>query len=241
MILRAEWTKLHTVRSTAWLLLAAVTSTIGLGAATVALTTGSDLVAASLSGVYCGQLAIAVLAVLAMTNEYASGVVSTTLVCAPRRTGVLLAKTATVIATVISAALASVTGSLTAARILVGDQGLTVTGGPALRAAFGTVLYLCLVALLSLGIATALRHTAAALTTVLSLLYLFPLLAQFISNERWHTRIERYAPMSAGLAVQATTNLGDLPIGPWTGLGVLAAYAGATLLLGAVLFITRDA
>ncbi|MFD0535390.1 hypothetical protein ACFQY7_18185 [Actinomadura luteofluorescens] len=103
------------------------------------------------------------------------------------------------------------------------------------------MLYLTLVALLSLGIATALRHTAAALTTVLGLLYLFPLLAQFIGDERWHTRIERYAPMSAGLAVQSTTNLGDLPIGPWTGLGVLAAYAGAALLLGAVLFTTRDA
>ncbi|GAA4298967.1 ABC-2 type transport system permease protein [Actinomadura luteofluorescens] len=241
MILRAEWTKLHTVRSTPWLLLAAATSTIGLGAATVALTTGSDLVAASLSGVYCGQIAIVVLAVLAMTNEYASGLVSTTLACTPRRTRVLLAKTATVIATVLSAALASVTGSLVAARSLAGDQGITVTSGPALRAAFGTVLYLTLVALLSLGIATALRHTAAALTTVLGLLYLFPLLAQFIGDERWHTRIERYAPMSAGLAVQSTTNLGDLPIGPWTGLGVLAAYAGAALLLGAVLFTTRDA
>lgn len=241
MILRAEWTKLHTVRSTAWLVLAAVTSTIGLGAATAALTTGPDLPKASLSGVYCGQIAVVVLAVLAITNEHASGLMSTTLACTPRRTRILLAKAATVTATVIGAGLISVTGSLIAARLLLRDQGYAATGGPALRAAFGTVLYLGLVALLSLGIATVLRHTAAALTTVLGLLYLAPLLAPFISDERWHARIERYAPMSTGLAVQATTNLDNLPVGPWTGLGVLAAYTAVALLLGAALFITRDA
>jgi ABC-2 type transport system permease protein len=70
MILRAEWTKLHTVRSTAWLALATVMTTAGLGAAASALTTGGDLAKVSLSGVYCGQVVVVVLAVLAMTNEY---------------------------------------------------------------------------------------------------------------------------------------------------------------------------
>ncbi|TDC86159.1 ABC transporter permease [Micromonospora sp. KC606] len=241
MILRAEWTKLHTVRSTAWLALATVMTTTGLGAAVCAVTAGGDLAKASLSGVYCGQAVVVVLAVLAVTNEYASGLVCTTLACAPRRTRVLIAKAGTVTATAAGAGLLGVAGSLAAARILLRDEGFTATDGPILRAAAGTVLYLGLIALLSLGIASALRHTAPALTTVLGLLYLFPLFGQLISDERWHARIERYAPMSAGLAVQATTNLGDLPVGPWTGLGVLAAYAGAALLLGAALFITRDA
>jgi ABC-2 type transport system permease protein len=53
--------------------------------------------------------------------------------------------------------------------------------------------------------------------------------------------MQRYAPMTAGLAIQATRNLGRLPIGPWPGLGVLAAYAGAALLAGGVLLRARDA
>jgi ABC-2 type transport system permease protein len=241
MILRAEWTKLRTVRSTAWLAIAAVATTVAAGAATAALTNGPDFTKAGLSGVYCGQVAVVVLAVLAMTNEYASGLVCTTLACAPHRSRVLIAKAATVTATTVGVGLLGVAGSLVAARILLRDEGFTGTTGPTLRAAAGTVLYLGLVALLSLGIAAALRHTAPALTTVLGLLYLFPLLGQLITDERWHARIERFAPMSAGLAVQTTTNLGDLPVGPWTGLAILAAYAGAALLSGAALFITRDA
>jgi ABC-2 type transport system permease protein len=241
MILRAEWTKLRTVRSTAWLAIAAVATTVAAGAATAALTNGPDFTKAGLSGVYCGQVAVVVLAVLAMTNEYASGLVCTTLACAPHRSRVLIAKAATVTATTVGVGLLGVAGSLVAARILLRDEGFTGTTGPTLRAAAGTVLYLGLVALLSLGITAALRHTAPALTTVLGLLYLFPLLGQLITDERWHARIERFAPMSAGLAVQTTTNLGDLPVGPWTGLAILAAYAGAALLSGAALFITRDA
>jgi ABC-2 type transport system permease protein len=241
MILRAEWTKLRTVRGTAWLAIAAVATTVAAGAATAALTTGPDFTKAGLSGVYCGQVAIVVLAVLAMTNEYASGLVCTTLACAPHRSRVLIAKAATVTATTVGVGLLGVAGSLVAARILLRGEGFTATTGPTLRAAAGTVLYLGLVALLSLGVAAALRHTAPALTTVLGLLYLFPLLGQLITDERWHARIERFAPMSAGLAVQTTTNLEDLPVGPWTGLAILAAYAGAALLSGAALFITRDA
>jgi ABC-2 type transport system permease protein len=67
------------------------------------------------------------------------------------------------------------------------------------------------------------------------------LIAEFVTNLRWHDRIYRYAPMTAGLAVQATRHLEKLPIQPWHGLGVLAGYAGGALLLDAVAFRLRDA
>src|SRR5262249_12411715 len=112
-----------------------------------------------------------------------------------------------------------------------------------LRAALGTVGYLGLVALLSFGIGAALRDTAGALTTVLSLLYVLPILAQFLPDENLHLRehLRRYAPMSAGLAIQATRRLDTLPIGPWAGCGLLAAYAAGALVLGLLVFRSRDA
>ena len=104
----------------------------------------------------------------------------------------------------------------------------------------GSVVYLVLVALLSLGVATAIRDTAVSIGAVLALLYLPPILAQAVSDPlRRH--LEQIAPMTAGLAIQATTNLRSLPIAPWAGLGVLAAWAAGALLLGGTLLRLRDA
>ena len=89
--------------------------------------------------------------------------------------------------------------------------------------------------------ATAVRDSAAAIGVVLGLLYLFPIIAAAVSSPHWHNRIERYAPMNAGLAIQATTGLHSLPISPWGGLGVLAAWAAAALLAGGLLLRLRDA
>ena len=114
-------------------------------------------------------------------------------------------------------------------------------GAPALRAAGGSVLYLALIALLSLGVATALRDSGAAITVVLGLLYVLPILSTIILNPVWEHRFQRYAPTNAGLAIQATRNLAVLPIGPWAGLGVLAAWAAAALLTGGLLLRLRDA
>ena len=144
----------------------------------------------------------------------------------------------------------AVAASLLAGRLLEPGNGFTsrhgfiplsLTDGPTLRAAVGSVLYLALIALLSLGAATALRDSAAAITVVLGLLYIFPILGDVVLNPVWQHRIERWAPMNAGLAIQATRNLGTLPIGPWPGLGVLAAWAAAALLAGGLLLRLRDA
>jgi len=103
------------------------------------------------------------------------------------------------------------------------------------------VLYLALIALLSLGAATALRDSAVAITVVLGLLYIFPVLGVVVLNPVWQHRVERWAPADAGLAIQATRNLGRLPIGPWAGLGVLAAWTAVALLAGGLLLRLRDA
>ena len=112
---------------------------------------------------------------------------------------------------------------------------------PALRATVGSMLYLTLIALLSLGVAVLVRDSAAGIGVVLGLLYLLPLLAQVISDPLWQRRLAQLAPMSAGLAVQATTDLGRLPLSPWAGLSVTAGWATTALLAGGLLLRARDA
>ena len=76
---------------------------------------------------------------------------------------------------------------------------------------------------------------------MLGLLYVFPILAHLVSDPHLERHLEQIAPMTAGLAIQATTNLRDLPIAPWAGLGVLAAWAAASLVAGGLLLRLRDA
>jgi ABC-2 type transport system permease protein len=100
-----------------------------------------------------------------------------------------------------------------------------------LRAAIGSVIYLVLIVLLALGVAMAIRDTAVSIRVVLDLLYLFPILAATVQGS-WHRHLEQIAPMTAGMSIQSTTGLSSLPIGPWAGLGVLAAWSTGALLIG---------
>ncbi len=254
--LHAEWTKVRTARSMGWLLVAAAAATIAVGAAAAAATTcpsghcGDDPARISLTGFYFGQAVIAIAGVLAMTDEYSTGMIRVTLAAAPRRGTVLAAKAAILAGLVLPAAIVAVSGSLLAGRLTLPGNGIGPAHGyPALsladpsvlRAAIGSVLYLTLVALLSLGVATFVRDSAAAIGIVLGLLYLFPMLAAAAGNRDLVRHIQQLGPMTAGLAVQATTNLRALPIGPWPGLGVLAAWTAAALLGGGVVLRLRDA
>jgi ABC-2 type transport system permease protein len=254
--LHAEWTKLRTVPSTGWLLLTAVVLTVG--ASTLATVVekcpascGVDTTKISLTGILLGQAAVAVLAVLVMTGEYSSGMIRTTLTAVPGRTTALAAKAAIVTAVVLAAGAVAVLGSVLAGHFILPGNGFTpahgvaalsLGHGPTLRAAAGSVLYLALIGLLSLGLATALRDSGATIAAVLALLYIVPILTDLGTlDPLWQHRLQRYGPMTAGLAIQATRNLGKLPIGPWPGLGVLAAWAAAALLAGGLLLRLRDA
>ena len=126
-----------------------------------------------------------IVAVLAVSGEYATGMIQTTLAAVPRRAVVLGAKAAVVTAGVLAAGALAVSGSLLAGRLILPGHGfspahgypdLSLGTGPVLRAAAGSVLYLALIALLSLGVATAVREAAVAIGIVLGLLYLFPIL-----------------------------------------------------------------
>jgi ABC-2 type transport system permease protein len=252
----AEWTKLRTAPGTGWLLLAVVALTVSVGL----LATGSvrcpatgcgvDATKQALTGIQLGQAVVAVLAVLAVGGEYSTGMIRTTLLAVPRRDTVLAAKAVIVTGVVLSAGTAAVLGCVLAGRLILPGHGFTaahgyrplsLTDGPTLRAAAGSVLYLGLIGLLSLGAATAVRDSATAVGVVLGLLYLFPVIAHIVTSPHWQRHLEQAGPSTAGLSIQATIGLRSLPIGPWAGLGVLALWAAGAMLTGGLLLRLRDA
>ena len=103
------------------------------------------------------------------------------------------------------------------------------------------MLYLVLIALLSLGVAAAVRDSAAGIGVVLGLLFLFPIALVMVSNPHWHRHLEQIAPMNAGLGIQTTVDVHSLPLTPWAGLGVLGLWAAGALVLGGVVLLLRDA
>jgi ABC-2 type transport system permease protein len=247
--LHAEWTKLRTVPSTAWLLLTTVALTVGISSLATSVvkcpaSCSTDTTKLSLTGIMLGQAAVAALAVLVMSGEYSTGMIRVSLAAVPRRGTVLAAKAAVVTGVVVVTGAVSVLGSVLIARVVLPGNGfaaISLMHGPTFRAAAGSVLYMALIALLGLGAASACRDSAVAVTAVLGVLYFFPIIGVLIPNPLWQHRIERWTPMDAGLAIQATKGLKSLPIGPWPGLGVLAIWAAVALLAGALLFRLRDA
>ncbi len=256
--LRAEWTKLRTVPGTGWILAGICVLTVAVGAATAAATrcgAGTrcvvDPTRVSLTGIEVGQAVVSVLAVLVISGEYSTGMIRTTFIAMPRRWTVLAAKAVVLTGLVLVAAMVAVAGSLVAGRLILTGNGLTAAHGFAVvslahgltvRAAVGSVLYLALVGLLSLGIAAIVRDSAAAAGAVLGMLYVPPIIALFLGSEpTWQRWVERYTPTNAGLAILNTTGLRDLVISPWAGLGVLAAWAAVALLAAGVLLRLRDA
>jgi ABC-2 type transport system permease protein len=254
--LHAEWTKLRTVSGPAWLLLGVAALTIAVGVAVVGathcpqnLTCPVDTTKLSLTGVQFGQAAVAILAVAMVSNEYSSGMMRVTLAAMPRRHAVLAAKAILLAGLVLVAGAVAVFGSVLAGHLILPGHGFTaargfhpvwLSYGPTLRAASGSVLYLGLIALMSLGVAVIVRDSAVSIGVVLALLYLFPIIGSFIGNEHWQHRLERWTPTVAGLTIQDTTGLRSLAITPWAGLGVLAIWAAAAMLAGGLVFRFRD-
>ena len=256
LALHAEWTKIRTVASPLSLLLGTIAATVALSVAVTSVMTcgaagcGDDTTKLSLTGVELGQALVAILAVLVISGEYSSGMIRTTLAAMPHRATVLAAKAVTLTGVVAAAGTVAVLGSLLAGRLILPGHGFTaargypalsLADGPTLRAAVGSILYLALIALLSLGVATVVRDSATSIGVVLGLLYLVPIISQVIGNPHWQRLLQQIGPMSAGLAIQATTDLRSLPISPWAGLGVTAGWAAAALLAGGLLLRMRDA
>jgi len=254
LALHAEWTKFRTAAGPAWLLagMVALTVAVGVAAASAArcqsATCGMDPATVSFTGIYPGQAAAAVAGVLAIGNEYSTGMIKLSLTAMPRRLTWFSAKAAVLTATVLTASALAVGGAALAGRLILPGHGFTpahgytsLTSAADVRAAAAAVVYLTLIALLSFGLAAAVRDSAAATGLALGLLYLFPIAASLVSSPALARHLDQIGPLPAGLDAQATTGLKTLPLTPWQGLGVVALWAIGALLLGALALNSRDA
>lgn len=248
--LRSELTKIVSVRSTYWTLLAQVLASIGwavlncAGVASHGIGPDFNAAEASLTGqVALGELIIVVLGALVITSEYSTGMIRTSLTAMPRRTVVYAAK-ATVF-TVVALAVTFVAAfiSFFLGQVLLGSTHDTATLSQpnVLRAVVGSALYVTLCGLFAFTIGAILRHTAGAITAVIGLLFVIPILVHLLPQS-WYQDIQRWLPDAAGRALSVTVGPSpDHLFSPWSQYAVFAIYTAVLLVIGAVLFRKRDA
>ena len=247
--LLSEWTKIRTLRSTFFTLAATVTFVVGLGAlisyeaaAHYSPQNGAwDPTTISLAGLVIGQLTIAVLGVLAITGEYSTGLVRTSLAAVPRR-GRLLAAKAAVFGAVamVSGELVSWVAFFVGQLLISGHQPTASLSQPDVaRAVAGGGLYIALIGLMAIAAGTILRHTAAAITAVIAVLFVLPGVLEALPNS-WRLPVEKYWPTRAGAQIFVVSrDQNTLPA--WLGFGELALFVAVLLALGYFLFQRRDA
>jgi ABC-2 type transport system permease protein len=258
-VVRSEWTKLRSVRSTVWTLAITVVGVVGIGALSTYVTAQNwdhagfadrvafDPTARSLAGLFLGQIALGVLGVLVMSAEHTTGTIRATLAAAPRRWMVLVGKV------VVYGAVAVVTGEvITFAAFELGQRLLegttpyaTLSQPGVLSAVLGAGLILAVLGLFALGLATIIRHTAGAIAAFVGLLLVLPLVIQAFPASVSRA-LDRYMPLIIAEHMASTrlsaADFGGGPLfGPWAGFGLLCLYTVVTLALGCYLLERRDA
>jgi ABC-2 type transport system permease protein len=247
--LLSEWTKIRTLRSTFFTLATTVALVVGLGAlisyesaAHYSAQDGAwDPTSISLSGLLIGQLTIAVLGVLAITAEYSTGMVRTNLSAVPRRGRLLGAKAAVFGAvSLVAGELVSWSAFFVGQLMINGHEATASLTQPAVaRAVTGGGLYIALIGLMAMAIGTILRHTAAAITAVIGVLFVLPGVLEALPNA-WRLPVEKYWPTRAGEQILVVTrDQNTLPA--WLGFGELALFVAVLLALGCFLLQRRDA
>jgi ABC-2 type transport system permease protein len=248
-LLSMEWTKLRTVRSSLWTFLSAFLIGIGLPML-LALAVisdphgpGSDFDAAGFSmvGMFFAQLIIGAAGVLVISAEYSTGTIRTTLTATPQRLAMLTAKTLVfAVVTVIVSMVTTFVAFLGTQPILdTKNLGTSLSEGQSLRIVVGGALYVAVVGLLGLGLGTILRSTAFAVSTVVGLLFVLPIVTAFVPQS-WREGWVKYLPGNAGGGMFSSTS-DPTALGPWSGLAVIAGWALLALVVGAVLLRRRDA
>jgi ABC-2 type transport system permease protein len=253
-VVRSEWTKFRTVRSTYWTLFVAAVAMVGLSAILTAVYVGrySTLSLAdkltfnptsfSLNGILLAQLAIAVLGVLFITAEYGTGMIRATFASVPQRRSVLAAKAvvlagATAVAGIVSSFAAFFVGqSILSSKHIqahIGDPGV-------LRSVLGAGVYLAVLALLALGLGALIRHTAGAIATIFGLIFVLPGLV-FALPSSWSNAISKFLPSNAGAAMFRTVRGGGPTLSPWVGFALFCGYAAAALIAAGIVVSRRDA
>ncbi|MEU0550432.1 ABC transporter permease subunit [Micromonospora sp. NPDC005979] len=247
--LAAEWTKLFSVRSTWWTLLAGLL-VMAAGAGQLAIyaanaNTNDDpaddpgivtVGAVLIDAIELTQYAVLAVGLLAITTEFTSGTIRTTLQCTPARGRVLLAKA--VVAAAVTFAVGLLLGGVGAlvARPVLGDWGSAPTADT-IGDIVAVATYLALVGVLALGLGAALRSAVLTVIVLFATLTIVPLSLQ----EPDIPVLNRIADVFPGVAGTHFLAGDTDPYPGVVGLLLLAGWAGAALLLGRAMLRRRDA
>ncbi|HVX42292.1 MAG TPA: hypothetical protein VHC49_00305 [Mycobacteriales bacterium] len=250
-VLRSEWTKFRSLRSTYWTLIITVIVSIGLGVIVSAVQAsqwphaspgeraGFDPVMSSLAGTMLGQLGVGVLGVLLISGEYSTGMIRATMTAVPMRLPVLWSKLAVFTAVITVAAFTVTLVAFFSGQALLSSQHIQTTlgHGDALRRVIGAALYLIVIGILGMALGALWRNTAAGISTLAGLVFVLPILAEALPSS-WGRNILPYMPANAGQSLWAKPDTAHLA--PWTGFAVLCAYAVAAVAVAAFLLHRRD-
>jgi len=251
-VLRSELTKLVSLRSTWFSLGGVVLLTVSLaGAVGYGIARGDEpppdvthAVAASFLPLDFLVLVVAVLGVLQMTGEYTGGgAARATFAAVPRRWPVVLAKAGAFVAVTAPVMAATAVASFLVCQAFLGDDGVSLgdPGVPGLVA--GAAASTVLLGLLGLAVGTSLRHSAAAITTLVAVLFVVPvLLGPVLPGDR-EDDVLKFLPTVAGQAMYGSLGGADSPF-PTLSAGasalVLVAWVAAALAGGTAVLVRRD-
>ncbi|MEA2445164.1 MAG: type transport system permease protein [Thermoleophilales bacterium] len=252
-VVRSEFTKFRSVRSTYATLIVAFVAAAALGPVQCALFASKwpnveaeekvNFSAAhlSLNGIQLAQLAIGVLGVLLISSEYTTGMVRATLAAVPQRRTVLAAKALVfTVVTLIVSEIACFIAFFAGQAFLSSKHLETHLSDPGvLRAVIGGGLYLGVLGLLALGLGTVVRHSAGAIASLFGILFVLPGIAAALPRAT-QDAVNQYLPNNAGQQIFAL-RIEPHTLQPWAGLGVFCIYAAIALAAGAILLKRRDA
>jgi ABC-2 type transport system permease protein len=248
--LHAEWIKFWSVRSTMWSTV--MLFVFGAGLTVLVCATSATWLASGEAdqspgsfvtwGMMFAQITAIVLGTLTVTSEYGTGMIRATLAATPRRGAVLAAKGVVLTATLF------VAGTVTAFAGYFGGNwfldnhgvGLALSDDGVLRALFGSGLYLAGLGLFAAAVGLLLRHTAAALSAVLALVFVVGNMA-FLLPGSWGEWTAKLMPGNAGSAVATPVSFNPNLLEPWAGFAVFTGEVAVLMLVALLAFRRRDA
>jgi ABC-2 type transport system permease protein len=250
--LRSEWTKLYSLRSTRYALLATAVMTIGFGLIASAVTVSRwatmsvadkasfNPLTTSLLGVRFGVLAIGVLGVLLITGEYSTGMIRSTMTAVPKRLPVLWGKAGVYALVALAISVPATFIAFFAGQAILSGQNLQIAfshaGVPG--AILGAAGYLTLTGLFAMGLGAILRSTAGGIATFAAVMFVIPPLVGILPSSVANS-ITPYLPNSAGEAMMQIGHHAHT-LSPAAGLAVFAGYAAVAIGAAAVLLVKRD-
>jgi ABC-type transport system involved in multi-copper enzyme maturation permease subunit len=253
-VLRSEWTKLWTLRSTRWSLLTAVVAMAGLGllVAAVQMNRWTHLapderavynsIDTGVGGYHLAQLAIGVLGVLVISGEYSTGMIRSSFMAVPHRLPVLWAKIAVFAGVTFVLMLAATLISFFGVQAIVTQHHVQHSlGDPgALRVVVGTALFLTVLGILAVALGALVRNTAGGIALFVFLLFVLPGITAILPSSVADS-ISPYLPLSAGTTIATSTFDNSHHLAPWAGFAVFCGYTALAVIAAAIGLRRRDA